>query len=809
MAGSQGILVTAAFTSAAIAAPAMAQVKNFDIPVQSVSAGIAQLGRQANVQIVVASKDARGKQGKAVQGRMTTEAALSRLLEDTGLQAKSTGSQTFVIVPVAEAAEIGSADSFEAVQDIVVTAQKREERLIDTPQSVTVVSAQELSRLSATQFRDFANTVPGLTFDTAGAGQSQITLRGVTAGWDVSPTVAIYVDDVPYGSSSAFAQGSSIALDVGLFDVERIEVLRGPQGTLYGASTLGGLLKYGMKTPELDSMHVSARAGIASVHKGGISYDGAAAVNMPMGETVAVRASGYYSRDAGYIDNIQLGDKDVNAADIYGGRIDALFKPTEDLTIRLSAFAQNLSRDGTAIAEYTPLRQPAFGDLNQKRWLAESFDQDFRLVSGTVAYDFGPATLTSISSYQSMNARSLTDYSASYVPYFNSDPGTFGGPYSAVGIFSDVLLRKFTQEVRVGSNGGGRLEWLVGGFYTVETVRSDEHMDLFGEAGEPISPDQIYVRSQPSQFRELAGFFNLAYNVTDALQLSGGVRLAQNRQRNEVIGQGLFAVSTPEGRSKETVTTYLANARYQFNANVTAYARFATGYRPGGPNSINYDPTTGEPFGLPRFESDSLKSYELGLKAQTPGRSFSVDASAYYIDWDNIQIIAVRNGFGVVANASRARIKGAELSFSARPAAGFEFSGAFAYQDAQLADDAPDLGGVDGQRLPAVPKFTAALLGDYTLQSSPFRPTAGATLRFVSDREVDFARSYVLPAYTTFDLRAGVTIGRVDLTAFLRNAFDERGQLGARTYAITGGPDALPVSILQPRTIGLSASMDF
>lgn len=136
--------------------------------------------------------------------------------------------------------------------DIIVTAQKRDERLLDTPQSVTALSSADLAKLGAAQFRDFANTVPALSFTTQGAGQTQISLRGVTTGNDVGPTVGIYVDDVPYGSSSAFANAASLALDVGLFDIARVEVLRGPQGTLYGASTMGGLVKYVTKTPDLD-----------------------------------------------------------------------------------------------------------------------------------------------------------------------------------------------------------------------------------------------------------------------------------------------------------------------------------------------------------------------------------------------------------------------------------------------------------------------------------------------------------------------------------------------------------------------------
>jgi outer membrane receptor protein involved in Fe transport len=745
-------------------------------------------------------------------------------LSGTGFVARTDESGAIAIVRVkssgvlepgeAIAGSAAAAIETASVQDIVVTAQKREERLIDAPQSVSVLSSEDLSKLSATQFRDFANTVPGLSFESAGAGQTQITLRGVTSGWDVSSTVGVYVDDVPYGSSSAFAQGSSIALDVGLFDIDRIEILRGPQGTIYGASTLGGLIKYVTHSPRLGHTEGSMRAGLASTQHGGLSYDGSAALNVPLGDTAAVRASGYYSHDGGYIDNIELGDEDVNRADIYGGRLDLLFEPVEALSVRLTAFAQNVSRSGTAVAEYTLDGQPVAGDLDQRRWLQEPFDQEFRLISGTIAYDFGIGTATSITSYQTMKANAAFDYTPIYVPIFNSDTSVFGGPYSAVGLSSEVFLKKFTEEARVSSDGRRKLEWLFGAFYTRETVSSDEFMDLRGVDGQVISPENLYLRSNPTMFEEAAAFANLTYRFSDKFDIGAGIRLARNNQRSEVIGQGLFALSTPEGKSHETVATYLADARYHLSKNATVYGRFATGYRPGGPNSINYDPTTGQPFGLPTFDADELKSYELGFKAQTRDRRLGVDAAVYYIDWKNIQIIAVRNGFGVVANAPEAHIKGAELSMFARPVRGLDLTGGFAYQDARLAEDAPDLAGVDGERLPTVPKFTAAITADYTILGNDLYPSFGVTLRHVTDRSVAFGRAsgadiYQLPAYTTVDLRSGIILGEVDLRVFIRNIIDARAQVGSRTYATPSAAAPVQVTILQPRTVGVNASYHF
>jgi outer membrane receptor protein involved in Fe transport len=694
--------------------------------------------------------------------------------------------------------------------DIVVTAQKRAERLLDTPQSVTAISADDLSRLNAVQFRDFANSVPALSYSTAGAGQTQITLRGVTTGNDIGPTVGIYVDDVPYGSSSAFSNASSLALDAGLFDMSQVEILRGPQGTLYGASTMGGLIKYVTARPDAGKLGGSAQVGISDTKDGGISYNAAAAINTPIvTDKVALRTSGFFSRDGGFIDNEVLGQKDVNRSRIYGGRADLLVTPTEALSIRLSGYLQNIHRNGTAAADFDFSGNPVDGALSQERQLTEPFEQRFRLVSSAIDYDFGGATLTSITSYQSMNARFRQDASPVYVPLL----GLFGFSFGAVGVEQERRTKKFTQEVRLTSNGSGPIDWMVGGFYTDEKSGNMQLIVPYALDGS-IAPINLATISIPSRYRELAGFGNLTWHVTDRFDVSGGLRWAENRQRFEQIGSGLLIGSTPQTRSKDDVVTYLANARYRFSNHATAYLRYATGYRPGGPNFVVNDPITGFPLADAVFASDSLDSFEAGFKAETADRTFGIDLSGYYIDWKNIQIATAAGGVSVIANAGGAHITGAEVSLTARPTRTLTATTAFAYQHARLADDSVDLGALKGDRLPNVPKYSLTLNVDYKApETSAWRPIAGATFRFVSDRSSSFdgnagVPQYELPNYAAVDLRAGVSIGAVDAQLFVRNLFDKRGPLSAATVlSALGGP--AQVSMLQPRTIGLSATSRF
>lgn len=693
---------------------------------------------------------------------------------------------------------------------IVVTATRRAERLIDVPQSITAITADELARLNATQLRDYANTIPALTINSnGGAGQNQITLRGVTSGADVASTVGIYVDDIPYGGSTVFALNSGLALDAGLFDLDRVEVLRGPQGTLYGASSMGGLLKYVTRQPNLGEFGGTAQAGISFTEHGRVSYNVAAAVSAPLAtDKIAVRASGYYSRDGGYVDNVALGEKDVGRARIYGGRIDLLLQPTEALSVRLSGFAQNIHRDGTAQVDYTLGGDTVTGDLQQRRVLREPFNQRFRVVSGTINYDFGGATLTSITSYQTNDVAFRLDSSPLYVPLLTS----IGLPIASAAVDSGIATKKFTQEVRLASSGDTWIDWIIGGFYTDERSIAPTNLVAYNADGSPF-PVNLLTANLPSAYKELAGFGNVTVHLSDKFDVTGGLRYAHNRQSYTQNATGILAPSLPTLRAREGVVTYLANARYRFSSRATAYARFATGYRPGGPNVVTFDPLSGAPMGPASFNADTLTSYEVGFRGETSDRSFGVDAAAYHIDWDDMLISGIRNGLNSYINTGGAEIDGAELTLTARPSRSFTVSGAFAYQNARLAADSLDLGGRKGDPLPNVPKFTAAINADYHGDGAALNPTFGGTLRFVSDRNAGFDGNPDLPQYrvgdyATVDLRAGAVFGPVNAQLFVRNLFDDRGAISAYTgLAALGGPAR--VAILQPRTIGLGLSSRF
>lgn len=712
----------------------------------------------------------------------------------------------------------GNRPSSGVLEEVIVTAQKRAERLIDVPQSLTVLSADDLTKLGALQFTDFANTVPGLTFQTATPGWTQVTLRGVTAGFDVSPTVASYVDDVPYGSTTSFARAGQLALDMSLSDLDQIEVLRGPQGTLYGASTMGGLLKYVTRLPDMNRMGGSAKVSISGTQNGGTGYNVATSINVPLSNKVALRASGFMNHGDGYIDNIGLGQKDVNSSDRYGGRLDLLLTPTDRFSVRINGFVQNISSDGLGIADFNLNGTPVYGSLIQRRFVTSSFDTRFRLVSGTANYDFGPAMLTSVSSYQSAQGQFFIDFGPTIAP---AHAAALQRSVGGVGVTVDSDTDKFTQEVRLASESGGVFEWLIGGFYTRESSEDISGTSLMVDSvGIPFTPPFSFlnVTSIPSTYEEYAVFGDLTWRLTKKFDVTGGVRYARNSTTfaQDVISAETSAVTSliPETRSVDHPITYLASARYYFNNQATGYLRYATGYRPGGPNFLAVDPVTGDRIGLPEFEADELKSYEAGFKAETTDHRFGLDLAAYYIDWSDIQITIVQGGIVGRGNAPGATVRGAELTLTARPTNGVSLTGAFGFTNARMSEDAPTLRARANERLPSVPRFTGALNADYEIPRGNLQPTIGATLRYVGERPASYDAAtsppqYWLPAYEAVDLRAGLVFGAFSTQLYVHNLLDERGQVAPRMSGITAATGPYAVAILQPRTFGVRVSTSF
>ena len=757
--------------------------------------------------------------------------------------------------------------------EIIITAQKREERILDIPQSVTVVGGDTIERQQATTFQQYINEIPGLSVNESEPGETRLTLRGVNTG-GVSSTVAVYVDEMPFGSSSALVNGAILTGDIDPFDLARIEVLRGPQGTLYGANSLGGIFKYVTNTPKIGELSVRARAGLEFVDGGGTGYNANGVVNAPLGDTAAVRVTGFYRKRAGWVD---ANPQDVSFAGAFGGSVDAtsvdernyndnksyggrgsvLIRPSEPLTIRLTAFAQNLRTNGSSSVDFDPEEYEELnGDYGQTVFLPESNRIKYRIYNGVVDYDFGFANLVSATSYGRLGTSFRTDATLALAGVINAIVGPLSpfpgglppgviGPFpfpaqvttDALGVAQDQStgLKKFTQEVRLSSPSNDVLEWLVGGYYTNEKGVIDQHingvvLDSPGTLENELA-DLIFARVD-SRYREVAAFTNVTWHLSDRFDITGGARLSRNKQRAEqVVGGpiapiqfgGAIPIFEP-GRSKETVFTYSLSPRFELNDNTAVYARIAKGYRPGGPNAV--PPLSGDALAAfpTTFDADTLTSYEAGLKTDI-GRRFSLDLAAYHLRWKDIQLFGSANNFGFNDNGEGARVNGAEGTLRYRPVRGLNLSLNAALIDAELTDDTPGLvGGEEGDTLPYTPKFSFGANGDYEWPlAAGATGFVGASVRYTGKQRAGFRSEPAvvggevvfvpLPQrrirdYTTLDLRAGAEFRGFTLEAFARNLTNSKGVTSLdEAEGIPGG--GISAAFIQPRTIGFTLGTEF
>jgi outer membrane receptor protein involved in Fe transport len=686
---------------------------------------------------------------------------------------------------------------------IIITAQKRAQRLIDVPQSVSVISGELLGNQHAERLSDYLNRVPSANIVESQAGNSRIVLRGINAG-GVGATVATYIDEAPFGSATSLANGAILAPDIDPFDLARVEVLRGPQGTLYGANSLGGLVKYVTVTPNTRDFDAAAELGAEDVSHGNAGWWARAAANVPLSGAAAFRLTGFHRRDPGYVDDPAHG-RDVNDGNTYGGRFSLLIAPTDRLRIRGSVLLENIRSNGTNMVDLDPVTfKPAYGDLKHLRLIEEPNDIDYRLYNATVDYDFGSVGLVSATSFGTLDQHQFQDASSVYGPLLT---GALGIPLGA-GVDQSMTQRRFTQEVRLASSRNDRLEWTLGAFYTHEKNRLGQ--DLFavdGVTGDAVpSLDGLIIVSLPSTYSEYAGFANATWHIAPKFDLTAGGRWSHNKQSDVQNTTGLLAggANSFSGNSSDSVFTYSIAPSFKPNANTRIYARVAKGYRPGGPNAVS--PLA--PEGVPRqFAPDTTTNYELGVKTETDDRLLSLEASAFLIDWKDIQLLAQVEGFGVNTNGGAARSKGIELTAGLNPSRSLSLYASGSYVDAYLTKPTPVLvGGGVGDPLPFNPKWQGTIGAEYKQPMSPsVTGHAGLSWHYTGVRYSDFDPANGqrrLRAYSQVDAHAGADIGRFRLDAFAHNITDSRGIVNLGFFGDVNGDIA--AAVIRPRSFGLA-----
>ena len=740
--------------------------------------------------------------------------------------------------PAAAPADPQSAQELDVV---TVTANKRTENIREVATAVTKLSDQQIENINATQMSDYANYVPGLQVQDSGSpGQTQVSMRGIAA---MSPgsTVGTYVDEAPIGSNSLYQQATLFALDLLPYDIESIEVLRGPQGTLYGAGAMGGLIKYVMKKPDTTQNEFRVGMGLSDTQGADdLSLDWRIGGNLVLAQdSVALRASFASNQPDGYVDNLYDGRKDINQSSQSSGRASFLWK-NDQASVQFALMKQKIdSKNNSTIALDPVTHEDIYGLANFVK-KDERFSKDFENYALTVDYDMGFANFVSATSYSDIFTSITGDQSYTYGTFTT----LFGLPAGQAWLTNDLRLKQFTQEFRLGSKADAPFEWLLGAFYDDE--RGDNHQSvplrqvdgsllpepldtMFGSLGD------IYL---PSTYQETAVFANGAYKFNDWFKLGAGVRWARNEQEftQNVVDGILAPLGTEFNTSDEDVVTWSVTPQFQVSKDVMVYGKVSTGYQPGGPNIV----INGLP---PQVDSSMLTSYELGMKSAFADNRVLLDVVAYQIDWQDIQVASLVNGVSGLVNGGEATSQGLEVAALFRPVDGLTLGLNAAFNDSEIDEDFPVITvpqpdgstllintGLKGDPMPYVPDLTWSATADYYLPlSGDWGFNVGGGYRWVDDRRTttterdqvvdggevvftQFTPGLDIDSYQALDLYMSVSNAHWSIRGYMKNAFDERAYstMADITDQVSGtGTHHTAATPIMPRTFGIEVDYRF
>ena len=758
--------------------------------------------------------------------------------------------------PVVAQGVSDSSSSGDALTEIVVTAEKRDSTVLKTPISITAVSGKDLDAAGIVNLSTVATETPGVSIRSAGPGQNEIEMRGMTSNGGAAPTVGFYLDDVPL-SPPAGANNGKVVIDPNLYDLDRVEMLRGPQGTLYGSGSMGGTVKLVTAQPELGKFDGGIE--LTGSHTEGASDNGAvnAMLNLPLiGDSVALRVVGTSLHNSGWINRDVLGSgfplqqgfdptaapgtiiglprgnvlgttptaiyRDVNDENLNSVRASLLIKVNDTVSITPSMFYQRITQGGANTYDNPPGNSPASLAHYQPVDTAEPFADAFTLGSLVVKARLEGMDLTSSTSVWNREEKQTQDLAEDFqalvqLPFFTNSPLT-----------EIDTSHQWSEELRLASSNDSALQWLAGGFYS--QFRSNFQQDSVVEDWIPIvGTDNLITESQPQTIRQAAVFGNASYQISPLFKVTAGLRYYNYRSTMSVKDTGLFASGDPvqaftiyDEQSASGVTP-MASLAFTPSADLTVYGSVAKGFRPGGGNQ--YVPISGPascegqtgPNGAPNtYGSDSVWSYELGEKARLFDGRVTVNSAIYFEKWSNIQIqVPLACGFFYTANAESAGIYGTELEVKAKVTEGWTLSANGGYTHATYSKSfAPDSSDTaiynEGQRVPDVPLYTAALALSY---DAPLFGQVRLTGRIDDSLEgpiVDYTfGENDLPGHSIANVRAGLAqdhlYGNVFVTNFtnIRAALSDTNSLGANAAFLNR------VATNQPRTVGLQIGYKF
>ncbi len=689
------------------------------------------------------------------------------------------------------------------LDEVVVTAQKRSESLQTVPLSVAVLSEQELARTGVFSTSEYASLVPNVSFNAKAGGDGRATaenlvIRGVTGG----NTTARYIDDaaVPPG------------IDLKIVDVARIEVLRGPQGTLYGASSMGGATKIVTNQPSLSSVSADTAARVSTVDHGDANYRVDGVVNLPvLQDSFGVRLVGYYDNESGVFNRL-VGNSPVTVEHRIDGERDSgaqlkgLWVLGGGWSVAPFVMYQKEVADGAHLADITP------GNFTQIRVAGLAEPLHDTLVHSGVKVDYAGESfqLTSATSYSSWKTREREDATEFIAFAFGLDT-PIPSPMD-----KEQHTHVFQQEIRASSTGSGPFGWQAGAYFT-HSNNETQYLEYAAGIGDllGLGTDLIYHADDHISQHEIAGFGELSYALTERLKATGGLRwfhsvLDADIQQDGIVNGG---VSQSSGTQSQSGVDPKAILEFQATPDTMLYTSAAKGYRPGNINQPVPESQCGLT-GPASFNSDSLWTYEGGAKTSWLDHRLRVNGALFWIDWSNIQQrVLLPCGFSYTANVGAARNRGAELEITARPLQALELSGGLGYTDAVITRGAPNVEAQPGDRVQQVPKVTANFSAEYRW----FLPGGmDAFLRagyqyqsrsFTTFSQTNPAR--IRDPFNLLNLRAGVASGAWRVALFADNVTNEHVNYSDTTSLAAEVPGRPRYATNRPRTIGIEMGYHF
>ncbi len=764
-----------------------------------------------------------------------------------------------IATPVA-AQEVEAESTADSSDVIVVSASRRDTDLQDTPLSVSVTSGEALERNSIQSLQDLTKIEPSLVVNNQGVASNQFVIRGILS--DIGSTTGLYLDEIPLTGSSAYEGAGDGRPGVRLHDINRIEVLKGPQGTLFGSGSMAGTLRIITNKPDLDLVEGGGSASVGFIDEGDEILEGDVYFNLPLGEQFAIRTVAWGETGGAFIDHAittldgltTTVNEDVNERDVWGVRVSALFEPVPEFSILLSATHQEVD-----VAGSESWSQGA-GPYISTSPTVESYGDNFDLVSATVEYDTNVGTITAIGSYAN---HKLVDGEDSTPTGLGLSAAFNLMPFKTL-LQSSQDYEAYTAELRFTSTLEGPVQFVVGGYYqaddtdfTLIAVRANDVTGTidcnsvadceakglrpsgFSAPGVPAA-DLIYAVNTLRDIEQWALYGQVDVELTERLTATAGIRYFDATVSDlqttiqDIAGPPDFAVPVPvpswaanglittpyvtmDETASESSPSYNFSLLYEATPDLSFFARAASGFRVGGVNNAAAFANQTNITIPDAYDSDKIWSYELGMKAYLADRRIYIDTSIYQMDWSNQPLAATdpSGAFEYIINAGDTRIQGAELQITYNTGMGLSFGGGLTYTDAKLTEDLDqqiiDAGtiGFDGDRIPRVPRWTAAAQVRYdTPVSNSVDMYVQGDISHRSSSTYSFndqnAFNQTLDASTLLGAQLGFIIDNIDVSLFVRNLTNE-----VAVYGFDASPDGIRVYSANPRTIGAKVSAHF